>query len=55
MGADEDEGGSRRAELVAAGLTLLLGAGLAVIAISVLRSSRKPCGCQDQEAAGDGA
>lgn len=50
MGEDE-AGGSRRAELVAAGLTLLLGAGLAMIAVSVIRGRKAPCGCQDSEAA----
>lgn len=56
--ADEDPPASRRAELIAAGLTLLLGIGLAVIAADVIRSRRgapkTPCGCQDK-GDGDGA
>lgn len=49
-----DSGSSRRGELIAAGLTLLLGAGLVAIAVSVLRQ-KAPCGCEDQEGQADGA
>jgi len=51
---DDDQGLSRRGQVIGAIVALLAGAGLAWIAIDVLRNGAKvPCGCQDQEPAND--